>query len=396
MTEEILSALFRANVAAGLCVLAVVVLRRPVRRMFGARAAYGLWAAPLLAGAASLFPAPAAILPPLAMTTAVVDVAPKVPPAPGLSPSILLALWAAGALIALTVLTRRQAAFLVQVRQGRGGPAVVGVIAPRIVTPSDFNERFAPAEREVILSHERAHLARGDAAANALAALLTCLCWFNPLAHLAARLVRIDQELACDATVLSRAPQVRRIYAEALLKTQLSGQAAPLGCHWPSAAAHPLKERIRMLKSPLPGRRRHVAGFAVVAGACVAAGFAAWAGQPGSRSPERSARPPSSPTLTAPDWVQRPEGADLAAVYPPAASAQSLPGSALIACRVDAAGGLEDCKLEREAPTGAGFGRAALALTGKFRMKPVDKAGVPTRGALIRIPFRFTTPQAAS
>ena len=77
---------------------------------------------------------------------------------------------------------------------------MLGFLRPRIVTPDGFLTHFTPREQAAILAHERAHLARQDARINALAALLRCLCWFNPLMHLGARWLRIDQELACDAS----------------------------------------------------------------------------------------------------------------------------------------------------------------------------------------------------
>jgi len=56
-----------------------------------------------------------------------------------------------------------------------------------------FSRAFHVQEQAAILAHERIHLARQDARINALAALLRCLCWFNPLIHLGARWLRIDQ-----------------------------------------------------------------------------------------------------------------------------------------------------------------------------------------------------------
>src|SRR5690606_36008933 len=102
------------------------------------------------------------------------------------------------------------------------GPAVAGVLHPRIITPADFEERFEREERKVIIAHETIHLANNDARINAIIALLRCLCWFNPLVHVGAHLMRIDQELACDATVIERHPKSRAIYAAALLKAQLA------------------------------------------------------------------------------------------------------------------------------------------------------------------------------
>jgi hypothetical protein len=81
--------------------------------------------------------------------------------------------------------------------------------------------------------------------------------------------------------VLSKHGDVRRRYADALLKTQLATDAAwrqPIGCHWQSV--HPLKERISMLKRPLPGSTRRFIGLACIAALTAAASYATWAGQP--------------------------------------------------------------------------------------------------------------------
>src|SRR4029077_12446784 len=156
-----------------------------------------------------------------------------------------------------------------------GCPALVGAIRPRIVLPADFEQRYDGRERELILAHERTHRARGDAQANALAALLRCVFWFNPLVYFAASRFRFDQELACDAAVISRFPEARRSYADAMLKTQLAVLGLPVGCHWQSS--HPLKERIAMLKKPLPGRTRAALGAGIAVALTISGTYSAWA-----------------------------------------------------------------------------------------------------------------------
>src|SRR5262249_10210178 len=122
-----------------------------------------------------------------------------------------------------------------------------------------------PDERAMVLAHEQAHLRRRDPQVNALAALWVSLSWFNPLMHWALRLFRFDQELACDASTLALSGTAPRQYADALLKTQLTTdnlRPAVMGCHWHSA--HPLTERINMLKRPLPGALRRRGGLALM------------------------------------------------------------------------------------------------------------------------------------
>jgi beta-lactamase regulating signal transducer with metallopeptidase domain len=319
MTAEFLAALLRVNLAGAAAALIVLALRRPARRAFGAAGSYRLWALVPLACLAVLLPprtqpAPS-VTPPAAPATLMTGPAfaglaapatstppamkpsasTKVGPAPSSVPTSfwLLAVWGVGAIISLAVLAWRQRRFVAtlgRLRRGEGGlvlaegagvgPAVVGVLSPRVVVPADFEARFTAEERAVVLAHERAHLARQDARTNGVVALAQCLAWFNPVVHLAARFVRLDQELACDADVVARFPGARRRYAEALLKTQISATPLPLGCYWPSRSTHPLEERIEMLKTRTPGAGRRLAGAVAVGAVCLAGGVAAWASQP--------------------------------------------------------------------------------------------------------------------
>ena len=195
-------------------------------------------------------------------------------------PPVLAGLWLAGAAIALIRLARRQADFGRAVRAGTAGPAVVGVLKPRIVTPADFAGRYTARERELVLAHEAAHIARQDSRVNALVAALRCVAWFNPLVHVLGHALRIDQELACDAQVMARRPGVRRSYAEAMLKAQLALKPLPLGCYWPAAARHPLAQRIALLARPAPGRAAHMLGLVSVGGCALVVGWSAWAARP--------------------------------------------------------------------------------------------------------------------
>ncbi|GAB2662045.1 TonB family protein [Arenimonas aestuarii] len=275
--------------------IAVFLLRPLVRRSFGAAAAYGLWALVPASLVAVLLPAAAEpVLP------ALVRMAPMAMPGaagPGTAVAAdplpwLSWLWAAGALGVLAWLLGQQRRFLAglgpvsrrpdglhQCLATRGLPAVVG-LRPRIVLPGDFDQRYDPLERELVLAHETEHLRRGDLPACLLAAVLRVLFWFNPLVHFAAARFRNDQELACDAAVLRRYPGQRRRYGDAMLKTRLADQPLPLGCHW--SGFHPLKERLAMLKNPLPSRRRRFAGLALVSLLGLAAAAVAWAAQPGT------------------------------------------------------------------------------------------------------------------
>jgi hypothetical protein len=166
-------------------------------------------------------------------------------------PAWLLGLWLAGALAVAGVQVRRQWRLPGQVLPAGSSPALVGLLRPRVLLPADFTARFSPAQQALILAHEAVHEARGDNAWRLLACALCSLHWWNPIAWWGARLMQADQELACDATVLSRHPDATPTYAQALLVAHgLHAPSAPLASRWGSS--HPLVERIAMLNCPRP------------------------------------------------------------------------------------------------------------------------------------------------
>lgn len=82
-------------------------------------------------------------------------------------------------------------------------PMVWGILRHRLLLPASAVEW--PQERlRIVLMHELSHLRRGDPASLLLARFALAVHWFNPLAWLAARWLRAEQETACDDLVLSR------------------------------------------------------------------------------------------------------------------------------------------------------------------------------------------------
>lgn len=283
--EAGLQGLWEAHLGLSLGLLAVALLRRPLRRLAGPQEAYALWLLPLLcvagtalpdAGLARLMLAPVVWHATMATLDARAQAA-----LPGLSWALV---WAVGALLVAGGHWHRHRRFLRALpmdlqdclRTPRGSsPGLVGVWKPRLLLPLDFEERFTPQERAWVLAHEAQHARRHDNAVRLLAALLQALAWFNPLLWWALPALRHDQELACDASLLRRQPGQWRAYAQALLKTdpRFAVPAVPITASaW--QPTHPLKERIEMLKtsSHLPSWRRHLARLGLSAVALLAAG----------------------------------------------------------------------------------------------------------------------------
>lgn len=291
MSADILQILLRATLAASAAIFVVLLLRQPLRHVFGAQIAYALWLLVPAATLAAFLPARqitiAATAPAAANAVAAAEtIAPAAEPAAHtaalavpaieLAP-ILLTLWLIGVVFSVLVLLHGQRRFLRDANAA--GPAVVGVVRPRIVLPSDFDQRYTPAERDLVIAHERAHIEAFDTQINAVAALAQCVNWFNPLVHIARAALRVDQELACDARVMARHANAKRTYAEAMLKTQLGAQIVPLGCQWPPLGAQPLKERIAMLARPRPNSFRIALGAAACVALTATAATLAWAAQ---------------------------------------------------------------------------------------------------------------------
>ncbi|MBV9882990.1 MAG: hypothetical protein JO276_08285 [Sphingomonadaceae bacterium] len=280
-----MTAWLAANMAwASGAMLLVLVLRRPFARLFGAGSAYALWLVPALRLAMPPLPSFAPDLDPVPSQTLVVfvtDAAAPLPPdgGPGQWVPWLLALWAGGAaaFLAWQFLSYRR--FLTELSLSaraigahRGlplveskavqGPVALGLLDRRIVLPVDFGSRYTQRERRLALDHEAVHHRRGDLWWNHLGLLILALNWFNPVAWLAFRAFRADQELACDARVTASASSEARVdYARALIK---SASRPGLIAACPLNHADQLKRRLRMMKTHRSSRARMLAGAAAI------------------------------------------------------------------------------------------------------------------------------------
>lgn len=294
MSAWLLRALVEALLASSAAILIVLALRPAWRAAFGAEAVVALWTAVPAAIVAVAIPGRvvAAVAshgsdwgaPSVAAAVAgpqgIVDVAGR----------LVLAAWLVGALAATWVQARAQHRFLRQLgplgpgphdayrsASTRFGAVVVGVLRPRVVLPADFEQRYTPQQQELILLHERSHVARADLPASAIAAGLRCVFWFNPLVHYAAHCLARDQEIASDAAVVRARPHLRGLYASTLLHDQLVGTHAALARQW---GKKPIEERLTMLGRPTKPRSLTRAGAALAAAATLALAAGAWAAQP--------------------------------------------------------------------------------------------------------------------
>lgn len=247
MTSEFLETLLRACLVASLASLLIMVLRTPLRRLFGASIPYALWGliplALILVSVPSARPEPHHIQ--LITQPVAGYITGHLPPSPAgetLYPTVIAYGWLAGSLVLalgfllqqlyfirkLGTLTPAKAFYIANSNQL--GPLLLGLWHPRIVVPADFFRRFNKPQQQLIIAHEQEHARRKDPLCNLVCTLIQILFWFNPLIHLAAKRYRTDQELSCDQRVLKRYPGTRRLYAETLLASNHNDTFYPMAC----------------------------------------------------------------------------------------------------------------------------------------------------------------------
>ncbi|MEN5367038.1 TonB family protein [Stenotrophomonas sp. TWI273] len=392
---DLLDGLLQASVWLSVATLVLAAARPLLLRLGGAALAYrSWWLLPLMLVVPSL------PVPPLTITeTAPVMVmasalrAPAVPHDASQWPLLLLTVWLLGAVAMAGISWRAQRRFAqalgaLQPRQDGswqasgdpGLPALVGLWRPRIVVGPDFEQRFSPAEQDLILRHEHSHRRHGDPWANAALALLRCVFWFHPLLPWAARRFLRDQELACDARTVDPHPALRRLYANALLKAQLVYPVAPMACHWRSQPM--LKERIAMLKEHKRKALPWLTGQVLVVGMCVGLCTVAWASQ-------------GSGGVPASGIGQGAVLADRNAIahkmpppsYPKIAFEQSIVGKVVVRVDVDAEGKATNVRVLEATPAGV-FDEATVAAAKQWTFEPAIRNGKAVASAL-KIPVTY-------
>jgi bla regulator protein blaR1 len=270
-------------IATSLLMLGVLVLRAPVARWFGPRIAYLLWLAPALRMILPPLPeqwfegaAAAPVAAPMSEAALLVTDTPLTPviaeTAGGgtawLATSLMV--WLGGALVFFGWHGFRYWQFSKgALAEGEemdhdlpvrlvasptvSSPVALGIFGRKVIVPADFEARYDAIEQRLALSHEVTHHQRGDLTVNFAALAMLSAHWFNPIAHLAHKAFRLDQEAACDAIVLAGATrEERHAYGTALFKSATGG--VPLAA-CAMGLRTTLKQRLRQIASGEKGVR---------------------------------------------------------------------------------------------------------------------------------------------
>lgn len=265
--------------------LVALAVRGALRRWAGPRVAYAVWLLPAARMMTPMLPVGLFDSLPVAVntTTAVLFVGP--PAVLGSTDAtdatslgaIVSAVWLVGAVVLFATYAVRHALFCRRLRaEGScagvvdgvrviaadvAGPLAFGVFRRTIAVPRGFERDFSPAERALALAHERAHHRHGDLIANWVSLVVLAAQWWNPVAWVAIRAFRADQEFAADAAVRDTAPNAVGIYAQVLAKA--AGVGALPACNLNPRAT--LKGRLMILAVVPVTARRRAFGAVVVA-----------------------------------------------------------------------------------------------------------------------------------
>ncbi len=106
-------------------------------------------------------------------------------------------------------------------------PLTWGIIKPVVMMPAE-SKNWSENQRSTALYHELSHIKRGDYLVMILARISRAIYWFNPLSWIVLRMIKKEQEKACDELVL-KAGIKPSTYAENLLyiRNSISGHWNP-------------------------------------------------------------------------------------------------------------------------------------------------------------------------
>jgi beta-lactamase regulating signal transducer with metallopeptidase domain len=185
-------------------------------------------------------------------------------------------------------------------------PAVTGVLSAVVLVP-EGSSTWTDERRVAVLLHELAHVRQHDCLAQILAQLACAAHWFDPLAWVAARRLRLERELSADDAVIAAGARASS-YAEDLLAiaTARAVPAATLGMAERSQLAARITAIVSSERARLPLSRPRaallVAGSAGIFGAIACAA-------PGAPPPQAPAPAPLAAASTAATAAPAPSSA---------------------------------------------------------------------------------------
>jgi beta-lactamase regulating signal transducer with metallopeptidase domain len=147
-------------------------------------------------------------------------------------------------------------------------PMVVGWVAPVVVIPTGLLMGLAPAQIEMLIAHELAHIRRYDTVVNLAQRVVEALLFFHPAVWWISSRVRDERESCCDDLALAVTGHDRIAYGATLLLVEESRGTTPALVT--AATGGSLLRRVRRLVDGCPDHadpapRWIAAGIAIAA-----------------------------------------------------------------------------------------------------------------------------------
>ena len=109
----------------------------------------------------------------------------------------IAAVWCAGTVVLLVRLSIR----LSLDGSDDCGPAVAGILRPRISLPHGIERILTRDELDAVVAHERTHARRRDNLIRLVHELTVCVLWFHPFVWLTRSKLALYREMSCDESV---------------------------------------------------------------------------------------------------------------------------------------------------------------------------------------------------
>jgi len=255
-------------------------------------------------------------------------------------------------------------------------PMTWGAIRPVILVPA-YVEDWPAEQRDVVLSHERAHIQRHDWLSQGFAQVMTAVFWFHPLVWVAAAQMRQEAEHAADDATLATGVHASD-YADRLMAVarQVSGPSTIPGVAMVRKPA--LTSRIAAILDT--ARTRTGASVAARIGVMLAAVALL---VPLSAFQNRNVYHVGDEGVASPSVTYKVQPS-----YTPEAKEAKIQGGVVLTLVVNAQGRADDIKVTQSLDPG--LDANAVAAVGQWLFKPGMKDGQPVDVAVrIEVNFRL-------
>ncbi len=138
-------------------------------------------------------------------------------------------------------------------------PLTWGWLRPKVLMPVEA-EQWPAERRRIVLLHELAHVKRRDCLTQSITRFVCALYWFNPLAWIAARQMRVERERACDDLVLNGGCKASE-YAGHLVDIATTFRRAPQAAGIAMARSSNLEQRVTAIVDVSRARQSRPAGL---------------------------------------------------------------------------------------------------------------------------------------